>query len=159
MARDLNRWEGIGRLGNDPETRYLPDGTATVSLSIACGDDYKDSSGNKEERTEWVRLAAFGKLAEIIGQYAVKGKQVFASGKLTTRKWTDKDGQDRYTTEIRLNDFQLLGSASDSGGQGGRSNHGDDGYSPPPQRNPQGAPQSGGRPKPSFDDLGDDIPF
>lgn len=158
MARDLNRWEGIGRLGNDPETRYLPDGTATVSLSIACGDDYKDSAGNKVERTEWVRLAAFGKLAEIIGQYASKGKQVFAAGKLTTRKWTDKDGRDRYTTEVRLNDFQLLGSASDNSGRSNQGSQDDQGYTPPP-RNQQGAQPSGGRPKPSFDDLGDDIPF
>ena len=155
MARDLNRWEGIGRLGQDPETRYMPDGTATVSITLACGDDYKDkNTGQVVERTQWVRCTAFGKLAEIIGQYAHKGKQVFASGKFTTRKWQDKDGQDRYTTEIRLQDFQLLGSKDD--GQGRGSQRSDNGYSQPPRDQ---APPPTSRPPPSFDDLGDDIPF
>lgn len=110
MAKDLNRWEGIGRLGNDPEVRYLPNGNAVASLSVACGDDYKNKDGEKVERTEWVRLSAFGKLAEIIGQYVKKGSRIYAEGKFTTRSWDDDKGVKHYSTEILLSNMQMLDS-------------------------------------------------
>lgn len=113
MARDLNQWMGIGRLGKDPETRSMQNGNLVANFSIACSDDYKDkNSGEKVEQTEWVRIVAFGRLAEIVQQYCEKGKQIFVSGKLQTRKWQDKDGQDRWTTEVLANQIQLLGGAT-----------------------------------------------
>lgn len=115
MANDLNQCNFIGRLGRDPEIRYAANGNAVANLSIACGESWKDkTTGEKHEKTEWVRLVAFGKLAEIIGEYCKKGQQIFASGKLQTRKWQDKEGQDRYTTEVVLDQMQLLGSKGES---------------------------------------------
>jgi single-strand DNA-binding protein len=115
MANDLNLCHFIGRLGRDPEIKYTPDGKAVANLSIACGQKWKDkNTGEKQEKTEWVKLVAFGKLAEIIGQYCKKGGQIYAAGRLQTRKWQDKDGHDRYTTEVVLDTMQLLGSKRDS---------------------------------------------
>lgn len=108
MANDLNQCNFIGRLGRDPETRYNEAGNAMTNFSIACGWKGKDKEG-----TEWVRLVAFGRLAEIIDEYAHKGKQVFVSGRQQTRKWQDKEGNDRYSTEVVVNQFQLLGSKGD----------------------------------------------
>jgi single-strand DNA-binding protein len=114
MSRDLNQWMGIGRLGKDPEMRTMPNGNAVVNFSIACGDDYVDKhSGEKVDQTEWVNIVAFGRTAEIINQYCEKGKQIFVSGKLRTRKWQDKDGNDRWTTEVLADRIQLLGGKSD----------------------------------------------
>lgn len=118
MARDLNRWQGIGRLGKDPEVKYFSSGDAYCNISIACGETWKDkSTGEQKERTEWVNLSINGKLAEIVGQYAKKGSRIYAEGKLTTRKWKDKDGADRYSTEIRIDGIggavQLLDGKSD----------------------------------------------
>ena len=152
----VNKWIGIGNLGRDPETRYTSSGEAICNFSIACTESWKDKqTGEKREMTEWVRISAFGKLAEICGQYLKKGSQVYFEGSLRTRKWTDKDGQERYTTEIRCDDMKMLGSrqgmgapASSGGGGGGYDDQAD--YAPAPPKN---------RPKPSFDDLGDDIPF
>lgn len=152
----VNKWIGIGNLGRDPETRYTSSGEAICNFSIACTESWKDKqTGEKREMTEWVRISAFGKLAEICGQYLKKGSQVYVEGSLRTRKWTDKDGQERYTTEIRCDDMKMLGSrqgmgapASSGGGGGGFDDQAD--YAPAPPKN---------RPKPSFDDLGDDIPF
>lgn len=108
MARDLNRWTGIGRLGKDVELRYLPNGDAVANFSIACGDTWTDKqSGEKKESTEWVNLVAFKKLAEVCGQYLKKGSKVYAEGKFTTRKW-EKDGQTHYSSEIRLDNMQML---------------------------------------------------
>lgn len=119
MARDLNRWTGIGRLGKDPEVKFFSSGDPYCNVSIACGETWKDkNTGEKKERTEWVNLAINGKLAEIVGQYARKGSRLYVEGKLTTRKWQDKDGQDRYSTEIRIDGIngavQLL-DGKDSG--------------------------------------------
>lgn len=103
MANDLNRSEAIGRLGKDPDLRYAPSGDAICNFSIASGWKSKDKEG-----TEWIRCTAFGKLAEVCGQYLKKGSQVYIAGKLTTRKW-QKDGVDQYTTEIKLDQMQMLG--------------------------------------------------
>ena len=147
MSKDLNLCQFIGRLGQDPELKYMPSGSAVVNLSLACGDTYKDKSGEKVDHTEWVRVSAFGKLAEIIGQYLTKGSQVYISGQMRTRKWQDQSGNDRYTTEIIARDMQMLGSKGD----GGQRNGGSD-------RKPTQAHQhsGGGSPNSDFDD---DIPF
>lgn len=142
----------VGNLGKDPETRYSAGGDAICNFSIATTESWKDkSTGEKKEATEWHRISFFGKLAEICGQYLKKGSQVYIEGSLRTRKWTDKDGQERYTTEIRGDEMKMLGSRP-AGSQ--QENHGGD-YTPAPQRNSQGTPPG----KRSFDDLGDDIPF
>lgn len=148
----VNKWIGIGNLGKDPEVRYTASGEAIANFSIACTESWKDkSSGEKKEATEWVRCSCFGKLAEICGQYLKKGAQVYIEGSLRTRKWTDKEGQDRYTTEIRMDQMKMLGSKPD-GHQNATDQNGEYQPADKPQRNSQGA-------KPSFDDLGDDIPF
>lgn len=109
MANDLNRCEFIGRLGKDPETRHSPDGSAVCNFSLAVGWKTKEKEG-----VEWVRIVAFGKLAEICGEYLTKGKQVYVSGRMTTRKWADKDtGADRYATEVVADQMQMLGGKSD----------------------------------------------
>ena len=144
----------IGNLGRDPETRYMPDGGAVTNVSIATTETWKDKNGEKQEKTEWHRVAFFGKLAEIAGEYLKKGSQVYVEGRLQTRKWQDKDGQDKYTTEIVADRMQMLGSRQGMGG-------GDRGDSP--ER--ESAPRSAGKPaaaKPAgskFDDFEDDIPF
>lgn len=110
MANDLNRWQGIGRLGQDPEPRHMPNGDAVANFSIACGSKWKDkNTGEPRESTEWVRITAFRKLAEIVGQYLRKGSQVYVEGKLRTRKY-EKDGQTHYATEIIADQIQMLGS-------------------------------------------------
>jgi single-strand DNA-binding protein len=152
----VNKWIGIGNLGRDPEMRYTASGDAICNFSIACTESWKDkATGEKKEQTEWVRITFFGKLAEICGQYLKKGSQVYIEGSLRTRKWTDKDGQEKYTTEIRGDEMKMLGSRqgmgapASSGNAGGYENEATD-YAPSPAKN---------KPKPSFDDLGDDIPF
>ncbi|MBL8428219.1 MAG: single-stranded DNA-binding protein [Dechloromonas sp.] len=150
----VNKWIGIGNLGRDPESRYTASGEAICNFSIACTETWKDKqTGERKEMTEWVRISAFGKLAEICSQYLKKGSQVYVEGSLRTRKWTDKDGQERYTTEIRCDDMKMLGSrqgmGAPAGGGGGGYDEPTD-YAPAPPKN---------KPKPSFDDLGDDIPF
>ena len=104
MSNDLNLCQFIGRLGKDPETRYMPNGDAVCNFSIACGWKSKDKEG-----AEWVRVATFGKLAEICGQYLKKGSQVYVAGRFQTRKWTDKDGVEKYSTEIMGDRMQMLG--------------------------------------------------
>lgn len=106
----VNKTQLLGFLGGDPEVRYFGDGTATARISLATTDKYKDKKSNEvKEKTEWHNVVFFGKLAEIAGEYLKKGAQVFVEGKLRTRKWTDKQGVDRYTTEIVVNDLQMLG--------------------------------------------------
>ena len=105
----INKAMLIGHLGADPELRYLPDGTATAILSVATSDRYTDRAGQKQERTEWHRVALYGKLAEIAGEYLKKGAAVYVEGSLRTRKWQDRDGHDRTTTEIRAERMQMLG--------------------------------------------------
>jgi len=125
MSKDVNQCNFTGRLGKDPESKFMPNGNAVVNFSIACGDDYKAKSGEKVERTNWVNMVAFGKLAEIIGQYLGKGSRIYASGKLQTRKWQDNEGNDRYATEIIVSEMVMLDSKGDNAAQqnqGKRSN-------------------------------------
>ena len=105
----------IGNLGKDPEVRYMPSGDAIANINIATTESYKDREGVKQERTEWHRVVFFGKLAEIVGQYLKKGRPVYVEGRIQTKKWQDKNGQDRYTTEIIATDMKMLGSRGDSG--------------------------------------------
>jgi len=105
----------VGNLGRDPETRYMPSGDAITNIAVATTDSWKDkTTGEKKEQTEWHRISAFGKLAEIMGQYLKKGSQVYIEGSLRTRKYTDKDGIERYATEIRADTMQMLGGRSES---------------------------------------------
>jgi len=146
----------IGNLGRDPETRYMPDGGAVTNVSIATTESWKDKNGEKQEKTEWHRIAFFGKLAEIAGEYLKKGSQVYVEGRLQTRKWQDKDGQDKYTTEIIADRMQMLGSRQ---GMGGGDRERDAGA----EREGGGRPAAkaaAGKPAGSkFDDFEDDIPF
>jgi single-strand DNA-binding protein len=146
----LNQAQIIGHLGKDPETRYLPSGEAVCNFSLATTEKWKDKqTGEAKESTEWHRITTFGKLAEICSQYLKKGSQAFVQGKLVTRKYTDKDGIDRYATEIRADTMKMLGSRDANQGS-----------APPAQR--QAAPQRQQAPAaaPSgFDDMDDDIPF
>ena len=156
MSKDLNQCNFIGRLGKDPDIRYMPSGGAVANFSIACGDDYKDkNTGQKVEKTNWINIVAFNRLAEIIGEYLTKGSKVFISGKQTTRKWQDNDGQDRYSTEIVASEMQMLDS------RGGADQSNSSGTSAK-----QYADASGGRHTPpaggssaGADDFDDDIPF
>lgn len=104
----------VGSLGRDPETRYMPDGGAVTNFSMATTESWKDKSGEKQEKTEWHRISTFQKLAEICGEYLKKGSSVYIEGRLQTRKWTDKDGVDKYTTEIIADRMQMLGAKSES---------------------------------------------
>jgi single-strand DNA-binding protein len=116
MARGVNKVILIGNLGRDPEVRYSPNGQAIANVTLATSESWKDkTSGEKQERTEWHRIVFFGRLAEIAGEYLKKGAQIFIEGRLQTRKWQDKDGLDRYTTEIVANEMQMLGSRSGAG--------------------------------------------
>ena len=113
----LNKFIGIGNLGRDPETRYMPNGDAVCNFSIACSEQWKDKGGARQERTEWVRCTAYRKLGEICGEFLKKGSQVYIEGRLETRKWTDKEGKERYTTEIIISEMKMLGSKRDGGSQ------------------------------------------
>ena len=147
----------IGNLGRDPETRYMPDGGAITNISIATTEVWKDKQGEKQEKTEWHRVAFFGKLAEIAGEYLKKGSQVYVEGRLQTRKWQDKDGADKYTTEIVANAMQMLGSRAGMGGgdrDAGASGADREGGAPRSQPKAAAKPAGG-----KFDDLEDDIPF
>ena len=108
MSRDLNKVMVIGRLGGDPEMRYLPDGAAVTNFSVASGRQWKDRDGGQREETEWFRCVAWDKLGEICNQYLTKGTKVYVEGRLKTRKYTDRDGQDRYATEVVLSDMIIL---------------------------------------------------
>ena len=152
----INKVILIGNLGRDPEVRYMPSGDAVANITIATTETWKDKAGEKQEQTEWHRVAMFGKTAEIAGEYLKKGSQVYIEGKLQTRKWTDKEGQERYTTEIRADRMQMLGSRS--GGSERMAPPEDDA----PPRSAAAAPvkKAAAAGKGSgFDDLEDDIPF
>ncbi len=117
MARGVNKVIIVGNLGKDPETRYMPSGSAVTNLRIATTEAWKDKqTGDQQERTEWHAVAMFGRLAEIAAEYLRKGSQVYIEGKLRTRKWQDKEGKDRYTTEIVADEMQMLGSKGGGGG-------------------------------------------
>ncbi len=145
----------VGNLGADPETRYTASGDAVCNIRLATTESWKDkNSGDRREITEWHRVVFYRKLAEIAGQYLRKGSQVYLEGRIKTRKWQDKEGQDRYTTEIEATEMQMLGSRQ---GMGAPASSPDDNYSAPPANYQPSPPQN--KPKPAFDDLGDDIPF
>ncbi len=122
MARGINKVIIIGNLGNDPEVRYMPSGGAVTTISVATSEMWKDKqTGENQERTEWHRIVFFNRLAEIAGEYLKKGSRVYVEGALRTRKWQDKNGQDRYTTEIVANEMQMLDSKSGGGEYAPRS--------------------------------------
>lgn len=160
MARGVNKVILVGNLGNDPDIRYTAGGAAVANISIATAESWKDkNSGEQQERTEWHRVVFFGRLAEIVGEYLRKGSQVYVEGRLQTRKWQDKEGHDRYTTEIVANEMQMLGSKS-----GGSANYEPASQSQPehsnaPQPQSQSAPAPAQSPTPAADDFDDDIPF
>ena len=147
MARGINKVILVGNLGADPETRYMPNGSAVTNLSVATSETWKDKqSGEQKERTEWHKVAMFNRLAEIAAEYLRKGSQVYIEGKLRTRKWQDRDGNDRWTTEIIADEMQMLGGRA---GAGGAAPMGSGQGSGPPSAPPQTGP----------DDFDDDIPF
>src|SRR6266566_5467812 len=120
MARGVNKAILVGNLGKDPEVRYSPNGQAVANVTIATSESWKDkNTGDKQEKTEWHRVVFFGKLAEIAGEYLKKGSQIYVEGRIQTRKWQDKDGNDRYTTEIVANEMQMLGSREGRGAPAG----------------------------------------
>lgn len=144
MARGVNKVILVGNLGNDPETRFMPSGSAVTNITVATSESWKDKqTGQQQERTEWHKVAFFGKLAEIAGEYLKKGSKVYIEGSLRTRKWQGQDGQDRYTTEIVASEMQMLDSRG-----GGQSE------AKPVQQAAQQPQQSA-----PADDFDDDIPF
>lgn len=180
MARGINKVILVGNLGADPETRAMPSGTTVANLRIATSESWRDKqSGEQQERTEWHRVVLFGRLGEIAAEYLKKGSQVYIEGSLRTRKWQDKSGTERYSTEIVGNDMQMLGgrggggggmgaggsggggfergsggSGGARGGSSGGGGSGGGGGEPFPEYSHSDAPASGGR-----DDFDDDIPF
>lgn len=180
MARGVNKVILIGNLGQDPEVRYMPQGGAVANLTIATSETWTDKATNeKKENTEWHRVVIYQRLAEIAGEYLRKGSKVYIEGKLKTRKWQDKDGVERYTTEIICNELQMLDGRREDGGMGGQPQGG---YQKPPQsggkqggyqKPPQSGGQQGGYQKPQQQaapaggrapmeppiDFDDDIPF
>jgi single-strand DNA-binding protein len=181
MARGINKVILVGNLGADPETRAMPSGTTVANLRIATSESWRDKqSGEQQERTEWHRVVLFGRLGEIAAEYLKKGSQVYIEGSLRTRKWQDKQGQERYSTEIVGNDMQMLGgrggggggggggtggggdfergsSGGSGGGRGGRSSSGGSGGDPYPDEYAQSSGGGGGGGK--AEDFDDDIPF
>ena len=154
MARGINKVILVGNLGQDPETRYMPSGGAVTNITLATNESWKDKqTGEQKDRTEWHKIAMFNRLAEIAAEYLRKGSQVYIEGKLRTRKWQDKEGRDRYTTEVIADEMQMLGGRGGGGGASfGASGSGGDGE----KRGGSG----GGQPNPPpTDDFDDDIPF
>jgi single-strand DNA-binding protein len=155
----------VGNLGKDPEVRYLPNGDAAVNINVATTDKWKDKqTGEQKENTEWHRISFFGKLAEIVGQYLHKGSPIYVEGSLRTRKYNDKDGVEKFVTEIRADSMQMLGGREQGQG-GGQQNaprqQGSQGNAPRQQQRPQAQGQQRQQPQHSggFDDMDDDIPF
>lgn len=144
MSNDLNLCSFIGRLGKPPEVRYSADGKAITSFSIAVGNSWKDKAGAKQESTEWVNISTFGKLAEIAGEYLVKGSQVYVSGKMKTDKYTDKAGVEKYSTKIIADNIQMLGGKKENAQAGAPQ------VAKAEFKAPAGDP---------FGDFGDDLPF
>jgi single-strand DNA-binding protein len=145
----------VGNLGRDPETRYTTSGDAVTNIRLATTDTWKDKAGEKQERTEWHNIVFYGRQAEIAGEYLKKGRQIYVEGRLQTRKWQDKEGQDRYTTEIIADRMQMLGSREGGGASAAIE---------PVERAPAAEPRGGGKgatapAKKNVDDLDDDIPF
>lgn len=158
MSKDLNLCQFIGRLGKDPELKFMPNGDAVCNISIACSDDYKDkNSGQKVEQTNWINIVFFRGLAEVAGKYLTKGSQIYVSGKQRTRKWQDQSGADRYTTEIVASEMQMLGGRAESSGDSPQRPQQQQHQQ---QAHPQGQPQGGhSAPAQGKDEFDDDIPF
>jgi len=147
----------VGNLGADPETRFMPNGDAVANVRLATTESWKDKqSGEKREITEWHRVVFYRKLAEIVGQYLKKGSAVYVEGRIRTRKWQDKEGQERYTTEIEANEMQMLGGRSGGGSSGGEAEYGGSMPSSGAASSSRAAPA---KKAPSFEDMDDDIPF
>ncbi len=155
----------VGNLGRDPEIRYMPSGDAIANIAVATSYKSKDkNTGEQKEVTEWHRISFFGRLAEIVGQYLKKGSSVYVEGRLQTRKYTDKDGVEKYATDIVAETMQMLGGRQGMGEGGGMD---DGGYDAPPQRQQQAPRQAppapaarpAPKPAPNFSDMDDDIPF
>ena len=144
----------VGNLGRDPETRYTTSGDAVTNIRLATTDTWKDKNGEKQERTEWHNVVFYGRQAEVAGEYLKKGRQIYVEGRLQTRKWQDKEGQDRYTTEIIADRMQMLGTREGSGAPVAAE---------PSERNAgaerRGTSKAGAAPKKNVDELDDDIPF
>ena len=167
MARGVNKVMLIGHLGADPEVRYMPNGGAVANVTVATTESWKDkSSGEQQEKTEWHRVVFFARLAEIVGEYLKKGSQVYVEGRLQTRKWQDKSGVDRYTTEIVANEMQMLGGRGGAAGGGAAPSAGS--YGGGQQQQPQAAapaaaagaaPAAAPAAAGNYDDFDDDIPF
>jgi len=148
VARGINKVIVVGNLGQDPDTRYMPSGSAVTNFTVATNESWKDKqTGEQKDRTEWHKITMFGRLAEISAEYLRKGSQVYIEGKLRTEKWQDKDGNERYTTKIIADEMQMLGGRGGSGGAPMQDSGASQGAPPSPP--PQG----------SSDDFDDDIPF
>jgi single-strand DNA-binding protein len=143
----------VGRLGKDPETRYMTSGEAVTNVTLATSENWKDKSGEKQEKTEWHNLVFYRRLAEIAGEYLKKGSQIYVEGKLQTRKWQDKEGKDKYTTEIIVNEMQMLGGKATGGSF--------EVMDKPASSAPASAPSANrsAPAKSNFDNFDDDIPF
>jgi single-strand DNA-binding protein len=159
----------VGNLGRDPEVRYMPSGSAICNIAVATSRQWKDkTSGDRQEETEWHRIVFFDRMAEIAGEYLKKGRPVYVEGRLKTRKWTDKDGVERYSTEVIATDMQLLGaregmgggdSGDDGGGYGARGGSGGGEGRPAAARQNAPASKPAAKSSTGFDDMDDDIPF
>ena len=155
MARGINKVILVGNLGQDPETRYMPSGGAVTNITVATNESWKDKqTGEQKDRTEWHKVAMFNRLAEVAAEYLRKGSQVYIEGKIRTRKWQDKEGKDRYTTEVIAEEMQMLGGRGGSGGGGNYGGAGGGGSG-----GGSNAPTGGGQSAPPADDFDDDIPF
>lgn len=155
MARGINKVILVGNLGNDPDVRYTASGSAVANISLATTDSWKDkNTGEQQDRTEWHRVVFFNRLGEIAAEYLRKGSQVYVEGRLQTRKWQDKEGNDRYTTEIVANEMQMLGGRASGGAPGGDYNDA------PPASQASGSSRAPAAAAPIADDgFDDDIPF
>lgn len=153
----VNKVIVMGNLGRDPEVRYSADGAAVANITVATSRQWKDkTSGERKEETEWHRIVFYGRQAEIAGEYLKKGRPVYVEGRLKTRKWQDKEGQERYTTEIIAETMQLLGGREGGGEEGG---HAGGGAAPARQASGGGGTGNPRKPVPNLDDMDDDIPF
>lgn len=160
MSRGVNKVMLIGRLGKDPEVRYLPSGNAVANITLATSESWKDKqTGEQQDRTEWHRVVFFNRLAEIVGEYLKKGAQIYVEGRLQTRKWQGQDGADRYTTEIVAAEMQMLGGK----GEGGGSGRGEGNAKSTPSRSqdidPGNMSDDGPPSRGPMDSFDDDIPF
>ena len=157
MARGVNKVILVGNLGKDPESRYMPNGKAVTNFSVATTDSWKDKqTGEQREQTEWHNIVMYERLAEVAAEYLKKGSQVYIEGRLRTRKWQDKEGRDRYTTEVIANDMQMLGSRAGGAGAGGGGGDLSRSGEAPTRAAPASA---GGRAPAEESPFDDDIPF